>query len=107
MVLDIRAGTQPAQSSIVQAAWMATECVGVAPILVSGGCTNNNMPISMGISAVTLGRGGSEGGIHSLGEWFDPAGAYRAPQKSFLLLLALAGVCGVKKPLMACESRAK
>lgn len=101
MVMDVRAGTQPAQSPIVQAAWMATEWVGVTPRLVSGGCTNTNMPISMGISAVTLGRGGSEGGIHSLGEWFDPAGAYRSPQKSFLLLLALAGVCGVTKPLLA------
>ncbi len=51
--------------------------------------------ISMGIPAVTLGRGGKEGGVHSLGEWFDPEGTYRCPQKSFLMLLALAGVEGV------------
>jgi len=101
VVLDVRAGTQPAQSPIVQAAWAATELVGVAPRLVAGGCTNSNAPISLGVPAVTLGRGGREGGIHSLAEWFDPTEAYRSPQKSFLLLLALAGVCGVTEPVMA------
>jgi len=99
-ILDVPAGTQSADSTIVEAAWQATECVGVQPRLVPGGCTNTNMPISMGIPAVTLGRGGKEGGIHSLGEWFDPEGVYRCPQKSFLMLLALAGLHGVTKPLI-------
>ncbi len=99
-ILDVPAGTQPVDSVIVQAAWQATEAVGVTPRLVPGGCTNTNMPISMGIPAVTLGRGGKEGGVHSLGEWFDPEGTYRCPQKSFLLLLALSGVYGVTRPLI-------
>ncbi|MGI6574635.1 MAG: M20/M25/M40 family metallo-hydrolase [bacterium] len=101
MILDVPAGTQPADSVIVQAAWKATECVGANPRLVPGGCTNTNMPIGKGIPAVTLGRGGAEGGVHSLDEWFDPEGAYRSPQKSFLLLLALAGMHGVTEPLLA------
>jgi tripeptide aminopeptidase len=92
MILDVPAGSQPDDAPIVQAAWKATECVGVKPRLAAGGCTNTNMPIKMGIPAVTLGRGGKEGGVHSLGEWFDPEGTYRAPQKSFLMLLALAGM---------------
>lgn len=100
-ILDVPAGTQPQDAVIVQAAWQATEEIGVQPRLVPGGCTNTNMPISLGIPAVTLGRGGKEGGIHSLGEWFDPEGTYRCPQKSFLLLLALAGVHGVTSPLIA------
>lgn len=99
-ILDVPAGTQPQDAVIVQAAWQATEEIGVQPRLVPGGCTNTNMPISLGIPAVTLGRGGKEGGIHSLGEWFDPEGTYRCPQKSFLLLLALAGVHGVVSPLI-------
>lgn len=99
-LLDVPAGSQPADSPIVQAAWKATECIGVEPRLVPGGCTNTNMPIKLGIPAVTLGRGGKEGGIHSLSEWFDPSGVYRSPQKSFLLLLALAGLPGVTKPLI-------
>lgn len=100
-ILDVPAGTQPQDAVIVQAAWQATEEIGVQPRLVPGGCTNTNMPISLGIPAVTLGRGGKEGGIHSLGEWFDPEGTYRCPQKSFILLLALAGVHGVTSPLIA------
>ena len=100
-ILDVPAGSQPADSVIVQAAWQATEALGITPRLAAGGCTNTNMPVSMGIPAVTLGRGGKEGGIHSLGEWFDPMGTYRCPQKSFLLLIALAGLHGVTQPLIA------
>ena len=85
---------------MVQAAWQATECLGISPRLIPGGCTNTNMPISMGIPAVTLGRGGKEGGVHSLEEWFDPEGTYRCPQRSFLLLLALAGVEGAVAPVI-------
>ena len=103
MILDVPAGIQPAECDIVQAAWQATGCLGISPRLVPGGCTNTNMPISMGIPAVTLGRGGKEGGVHSLGEWFDPEGTYRCPQKSFLLLLALAGVPGVSSGLIGID----
>lgn len=103
-ILDVPAGTQPADSVIVQAAWQATESLGITPRLAAGGCTNTNMPVSMGIPAVTLGRGGKEGGIHSLGEWFDPTGTYRCPQKSFLLLIALAGLHGVTEPLISPRS---
>ncbi len=99
MILDVPAGTQPDDCDIVQAAWQATEAIGVQPRLVPGGCTNTNMPIKMGIPAVTLGRGGKESGVHSIGEWFDPEGTYRSPQKSFLMLLALAGMHGVTEPL--------
>ncbi len=104
MILDVPAGLQADDCGIVQAAWQATECLGITPRLVPGGCTNTNMPISIGIPAVTLGRGGKEGGVHSLGEWFDPEGTFRCPQKSFLLLLALAGVVGVSSGLNLRES---
>ena len=99
-ILDVPAGTQPTDSTIVQAAWKAIESVGVTPRLKRGGCTNTNMPINMGIPAVTLGRGGKEGGVHTLNEWFDPEGVYKTPQKSFLLLLALAGLHQVSEPLI-------
>ena len=99
-ILDVPAGSQPSDADIVQAAWKATECIGVEPRLEAGGCTNTNMPVCMGIPAVTLGRGGKEGGVHTIGEWFDPEGTYRSPQKSFLLLLALAGIDGVVEPIL-------
>lgn len=99
-ILDIPAGAQPNDCDIVQAAWQATACLGISPILGAGGCTNTNMSIEVDIPAVTLGRGGREGGVHSLGEWFDPEGAYRGPQRSFLLLLALAGIEGGIDPVV-------
>jgi acetylornithine deacetylase/succinyl-diaminopimelate desuccinylase-like protein len=100
MILDVPAGTQDDDCDMVQITWQATECLGITPKLVPGGCTNTNIPISLGIPAVTLGRGGKEGGVHSLGEWFDPEGTYRCPQRSFLILLALAGIEGVTEALV-------
>jgi acetylornithine deacetylase/succinyl-diaminopimelate desuccinylase-like protein len=99
-ILDVPAGTQDKNSFIVQTAWEATKAVGVTPRLAAGGCTNTNQAVHLGVPAVTLGRGGKEGGIHSLGEWFDPEGVHRASQKSFLMLLALAGVKNKTEPII-------
>lgn len=100
IILNDPAVVQPDDAEIVQVAWLATESVGCSPRLVPGGNTNASMPIMMGVPAVNLGRGGQEGGVHTLEEWFDPEGAYRSPQKSLLMLLALAGLHGVTKSLL-------
>jgi acetylornithine deacetylase/succinyl-diaminopimelate desuccinylase-like protein len=97
-ITDVPAGNQPQDCLIVQAAKLATLSCGVTPQLRPGGCTNSNMPIGLGIPAVTLGRGGTEYGTHTVDEWFDPAGVYVCEQKSLLLLLALAGLAGVTEP---------
>ena len=57
--------------------------------------------MSLGIPAIRLCGGGAEGNNHSLDEWYDPANAYRGPQKVFLTLLGLVGVAGVSEPLLA------
>jgi acetylornithine deacetylase/succinyl-diaminopimelate desuccinylase-like protein len=49
--------------------------------------TDANVPINMGIPAVTMGGGGRSGDAHSLLEWFDPEGAWKGPQVLFLTLL--------------------
>ena len=51
------------------------------------GSTDANLPLSLGIPAVALGGGGSGGGIHTLGEWFDPAGRELALRRLLLILL--------------------
>ena len=51
----------------------------------------------MGIPAITVGRGGKEGGVHTLHEWFEPADAYLGPQKNMLLILALSGLKDFKE----------
>jgi len=53
--------------------------------------TDANIPISMGLEAITLGSGGSGGGAHTLKEWFDPNGREIALKRILLVLLALAG----------------
>ena len=53
--------------------------------------TDANIPISMGMEAITLGSGGSGGGAHTLQEWFDPEGREIALKRILLVLLMLAG----------------
>lgn len=88
------AGTQEKDCQIVRAAWEAAEVLGMEAELRDESSTDANIPISMGIPAITVGRGGKEGGVHTVHEWFEPVEAYLAPQKTLLLLLALAGYNG-------------
>src|SRR6202030_1865227 len=37
------------------------------------GSTDANIPLSLGISAISIGGGGKGGGAHTLAEWYEPA----------------------------------
>ncbi len=52
--------------------------------------TDANVPLSLGIPALSLGAGGDGGGIHTRSEWFDATGRELALKRILLLLLALA-----------------
>lgn len=52
--------------------------------------TDANIPLSLGIEAVSIGSGGTGGGVHTRQEWFDAAGRDLALRRILLLLLALA-----------------
>ena len=54
--------------------------------------TDANIPISMGLEAITVGAGGTGGCAHTLREWFDPAGRSLALKRVLLAVLALAGM---------------
>ena len=54
--------------------------------------TDANIPLSLGLEAISLGAGGSGGGAHTLSEWFDPAGREQGLKRIALLLLLLAGL---------------
>ena len=69
--------------------------LGITPELRDESSTDANIPISLGIPAITVGRGGEEGGVHTIHEWFKPVDAYLGPQKNMLLILLLSGVEGV------------
>lgn len=82
--------TDPA-APLVQRAMATTRYFGEEPSL-SRSSTNSNIPISLGIPAVTIGRGGVGGENHSPGEWWINVDGYKAIQRALLLLVAEAGL---------------
>lgn len=53
--------------------------------------TDANIPLSMGLPAVSIGAGGQGGGAHTLAEWFDPEGRELGLQRILLTLCLLLG----------------
>ncbi len=104
MIGDRPAGATAAGEPIVQAA--------VASVIASGGkptlraaSTDANVPMGLGIPAIILGSGGKTGGFHALGEWFDPADAWKGAQTGLATVLTLVGVQGVSEPVLARRPR--
>lgn len=85
------AGMQDKDCTIVRTAWKAAEVLGMIPELRDESSTDANIPIALGIPAITVGRGGEEGGVHTIHEWHDPTEAYLGAQKNLILILALSG----------------
>jgi tripeptide aminopeptidase len=54
--------------------------------------TDANIPLSMGIAAISIGAGGRSGGAHTLEEWFDPTGRELGLQRAALTTLGIAGL---------------
>jgi acetylornithine deacetylase/succinyl-diaminopimelate desuccinylase-like protein len=75
---------------LVQRAMAVTRAFGEEPHL-SRSSTNSNIPISLGIPAVTIGRGGAGGKNHSLGEWWLNQEGHKGIQRALLILVAEAG----------------
>jgi acetylornithine deacetylase/succinyl-diaminopimelate desuccinylase-like protein len=85
------AGSQPADAAIVRAANAAGRSLGFdVPAIASS--TDANIPISLGIPAVTIDGGGKGGGAHSLSEWFDTQDSHLGTQWALLFVLTLTGV---------------
>lgn len=84
-------GETPVASPLVQRAMAVTRHFGEEPSL-SRSSTNSNIPISLGIPAVTIGRGGVGEGNHSPTEWWMNVDGYQAIQRALLILVAEAGL---------------
>ena len=97
LTVDVeRVGTRPAalgdpMSPLVQRAMAATKAFGVQPEL-SISSTDANLPISIGVPAVTMSRGGSGGDAHAPSEWWQNDSGYVAMQIGILTLLSSAGL---------------
>ncbi len=55
--------------------------------------TDANIPLSMGIEAVSIGGGGAGGDPHTLEEWYDPQGRDLGIKRILLIILAISGIC--------------
>lgn len=58
--------------------------------------TDANIPLSVGIDAISIGAGGTGGGAHSLDEWYEPSGREMGLQRALLTLIATSGLSGEK-----------
>ena len=70
LIGDRPAGGTAESSALVKAARQAVEAHGLVPELAASS-TDSNLPMSLGIPAITIGSGGSGGRAHSLDEWID------------------------------------
>ncbi len=64
------------------------------------GSTDSNIPISLGVPALTIGRGGKGKSGHALTERWNPDGAWQYVKAGFLLMVGLVGVDGVTEPCL-------
>jgi len=82
--------TRP-DSPLVELAQEATCAVGVEPKLDQSS-TDSNLPMSIGIPAITLGAGGISGCSHTLEEWYDPTERHKGLKRGLLVVLGAVGI---------------
>jgi tripeptide aminopeptidase len=83
------AGRVSADAPIVQAAVSVTRALGL-PVSLDEGSTDSNLPMSVGVPAITIDGGGTATGTHSTDETFDSTNSWQGTVRAFLLALALA-----------------
>jgi acetylornithine deacetylase/succinyl-diaminopimelate desuccinylase-like protein len=88
LIGDRPSGETPADSPLVKLAIEATRFLGVEPRLDQSS-TDSNLPISLGIPAITLGAGGTSGSSHTLAEWYDPRDRDKGLKRGLLVILGL------------------
>ncbi len=84
-------GKTPVESPLVQRAIAVSHYFNTTPRLTIGS-TNSNIPISKGVPAITIGRGGKGGNAHSLGEWWVNDNGADAIKLALLLTLSEAEI---------------
>lgn len=91
MIGNRPSGETSRDSLLVRTAIEASRALGVAPIL-NRASTDSNIPISLGIPAITIGAGGVSSDSHRLSEWYDPAGREIGYKRALLLALGMVGI---------------
>jgi acetylornithine deacetylase/succinyl-diaminopimelate desuccinylase-like protein len=90
-VMGLRPAAEPPDSlPIVRKALDAAKRIGVTVFATRAGSTDSNIPMSLGIPAITIGGGGAAQGAHSADEFYiDTPDSYKGPQWAALILKAL------------------
>ncbi len=88
-------GELSADSALLAALRAADEYVGNQS-RIERSSTDANIPLSLGIEAISIGAGGSGGGAHSLQEWYDAAGREAGLKRALLTLLGVSGIAEEK-----------
>lgn len=91
MIGDRPSGEIAEDHPFVQQAAAVTRALGMEPSF-GRSSTDSNIPISMGIPAITIGGGGQGFGAHSLDEWFRNEDGPVGIQRALLIVLAEVGV---------------
>lgn len=91
MIGDRPSGEVAIDHPFVEQAAAATRALGLFPGF-GRSSTDSNIPISMGIPAITVGGGGQGFGGHSLDEWFRNVDGHIGVQRVLVIVLAQAGV---------------
>lgn len=91
LIGDRPSGKTPPNSPLVELALEATKALGSTAQLDESS-TDANLPISLGIPAITVGAGGTAGNYHSLAEWYDPRGREEGLKRALLLILGVVGL---------------
>lgn len=84
-------GETAVDSPLVELAIEATRVLGFEARLDQSS-TDSNLPISLGIPAVTLGAGGTSGYSHTLDEWYDPRDRDKGLKRGLLVVLGMVGI---------------
>ena len=100
LIGDRPVGSTSADSPIVQVAAGAYAQLGVSIDGITISSTDSNVPMALGIPAITISGGGEGGGAHSPAEWFEPVDSHLGPQAVLLNILTLVGVQGVSEPVL-------
>ena len=84
-------GETAEDSPLVELAIESTRTLGFQARLDQSS-TDSNLPISLGIPAITLGAGGASGSSHTLDEWYDPRGRDVGLKRGLLVMLGVVGL---------------
>ena len=84
-------GEVAADSPLLAALRSADEAIGNQS-RIERSSTDANIPLSLGIDAISIGAGGTGGGAHSLQEWYDSPGREAGLKRALLTLFGIAGV---------------